>query len=178
MAEVRKLKCKPKTRTIGEVIGVIKANLGSEYVCEANMLGGKAVLLCFEQYYFRCSNYVSLSIMLTETEEWQEVVVAGFGGGDGLLNHPKEICFREVRPHFLGFKGHEPIKTAATVCMAPQSPNLSPAGSQGPWLVCPAQAPWWKQLRRKVGDVPVSLSSSCPFRTQRPVPGSPSNPCF
>ena len=72
------MKCKPKTRTIGEVIGVIKANLGSEYVCEANMLGGKAVLLCFEQYYFRCSNYVSLSIMLTETEECQEVVVAGY----------------------------------------------------------------------------------------------------
>lgn len=86
MAEVRKLNCKPKTRTLGEVIGVIKANLGSEYVCEANMLGGKAVLLCFEQYYFRCSNYVSLSIMLTETEECQEAVVAGFGGGDGLLN--------------------------------------------------------------------------------------------
>ena len=58
MAEVRKLNCKPKTRTLGEVIGVIKANLGSEYICEANMLGGKAVLLCFEQYYFRCSNYI------------------------------------------------------------------------------------------------------------------------
>ena len=86
MAEVRKLICTQKNRSLGEIVGVIKAGLSSEFVCEAKMLNGNAVLLCFEQFYFRCSNYVSLSIMLTENEECQEAVVAGFGGGDGLLN--------------------------------------------------------------------------------------------
>ena len=86
MAEVRKLRCIPRTRSLGEIAGIIKANIGSENVCETPMLGGKAVLLCFEQYYFRCSNYVSLSIMLTENEECQEAVVVGFGGGGGLFN--------------------------------------------------------------------------------------------
>ena len=86
MAEVRKLICKSKSRTFGEIVGAIKADLSSEFVCEANMLEGKAVLLCFEDYYFRCNSYVSLSIMLTENDECQEVVIAGFGGGQGLLN--------------------------------------------------------------------------------------------
>ena len=42
--------------------------------------------VCFEEFYFRCSSYVALSVMLTESEDCQEAVVAGFGGGDGLSN--------------------------------------------------------------------------------------------
>lgn len=86
MAEVKKLRCSAKHRNIGEIVGTIKANLSAEYVCEASMLGGKAVMLCFEEYYFRCNNYVSLSVMISENDDCQEVVIAGFGGGEGLFN--------------------------------------------------------------------------------------------
>ena len=86
MAEVKKLRCTEKTKSLEELSKLLKADLYSEVVCEEKMLNDRVVLLCFEQFYFRCSSYVALSVMLTESEECQEVVVVGFGGGDGLAN--------------------------------------------------------------------------------------------
>ena len=86
MAEVKKLRCTEKNKPLGEICKELKEDLCSEVVCEEKMLNDRAVLLCFEQFYFRCSSYVSLSVMLTESEVCQEAVVAGFGGGDGLAN--------------------------------------------------------------------------------------------
>ena len=77
---------------------------------------------------------------------WEEVVSGSPRGriGASWEGHPgvghELSCCLEPPPQrdlFSGsqaslprFQGHEPIKTAATVCTAPQSPELSPAGSQ------------------------------------------------
>lgn len=86
MAEVMKLRCTGKSKSLEELSKELQSELGSEVVCEEKALDDRALLLCFEQYYFRCSSYVALSVMLIESEECQEAVVAGFGGGDGLAN--------------------------------------------------------------------------------------------
>ena len=86
MAEVKKLSCTEKNKSLGELSKELKADLCSDVVCEEKMMNDRVVLLCFEQFYFRCSSYVALSVMLTESEDCQEAVVAGFGGGDGLSN--------------------------------------------------------------------------------------------
>ena len=43
-------------------------------------------LLNFEKFYFRNGSYAGLTVMLTETEKSQNADIAGFGGGEGLLN--------------------------------------------------------------------------------------------
>ena len=84
MPEVKKLKGSPKTKTLRKLAEDLKAELGAEVVCDEKLLNNKAVLLCLEQYYFRCNNYVALSVMMVENDDCQEVVLAGFAGGDGL----------------------------------------------------------------------------------------------
>ena len=86
MADVRKLKCTEITKSLQEIGRVLKEDLGSEVVCEVKALSDKALLMCFEEYYFRCNNYVALTVLLTESEEGQEAVVASFAGGAGLSN--------------------------------------------------------------------------------------------
>lgn len=86
MAEVKKLRCIKKSKSLEELIQELKADLCSNVVCEEKVLNDNVVLLCFEQFYFRCSSYVALSIMLVENEAFQEAVIAGLGGGDGLAN--------------------------------------------------------------------------------------------
>lgn len=86
MAEVRKLRCNRKINTLGGISKILKNDLGAEVVCEEKLLNDSVLLLCFEEYYFRCSNYVALSVMITESDMYQEAVVAGMGGGDGLAN--------------------------------------------------------------------------------------------
>jgi len=85
MSEVIKLKC-VKARSLEEIAMDVKVELCSELVCEEKVLNDKAVLLCLEEYYFRCSSYVALTVLLTENEDCQEAIVAGFGGGDGISN--------------------------------------------------------------------------------------------
>ena len=84
MPEVKKLKCSLKTKTLMKLAEDLKAELGAEVACDEKLLNNKAVLLCLEQYYFRCNNYVALSVMMVENDDCQEVVLAGFAGGDGL----------------------------------------------------------------------------------------------
>lgn len=84
MPEVKKIKCSPKTKTLMKLAEDLKAELGAEVACHEKLLNNKAVLLCLEQYYFRCNNYVALSVMMVENDDCQEVVLAGFAGGDGL----------------------------------------------------------------------------------------------
>lgn len=86
MAEVKKLRCTEKTKTLGELSEELKSGLWSDVVCEEKRLNDRVILLCVEQFYFRCGGYVSLSVMLIESEEYQEAVVVGFGGGGGLAN--------------------------------------------------------------------------------------------
>ena len=86
MPEIKKLRCAKTTQSLVEISNALKKDLCTELVCEEKVLNDKVILLCFEEYYFRCSSYVSLSVMLAQTEEFQEAVVVGFGGGEGLLN--------------------------------------------------------------------------------------------
>lgn len=86
MAVIISLKCTNKTRSIPELATIIKGAMGSEVVCDKKMLNDKALLLCFEEYYFRCKNYVTVTVMITESEDCQEAVVVGSGGGSGLAN--------------------------------------------------------------------------------------------
>ena len=86
MAEIINLKCTNKTRSLPELAVMIKGAMDSEVVCDKKMLNDKALLLCFEEYYFRCQNYVTVTVMITESEECQEAVVVGSGGGNGLMN--------------------------------------------------------------------------------------------
>ena len=44
----------------------LKAGLMSNFICEEPSCCGNAVLLCFEQYYVRVSNFVSLSVMISQ----------------------------------------------------------------------------------------------------------------
>ncbi len=85
VSEIIKLKC-IKKRKLEEIAMDVKVELCSEIVCEEKVLNDKAVLLCLEDYYFRCSSYVALTVLLSENEECQEAIVAGFGGGDGISN--------------------------------------------------------------------------------------------
>ncbi|MBE6579602.1 MAG: hypothetical protein E7651_07330 [Ruminococcaceae bacterium] len=84
MPEVKRLKCSEKTKTLAELAEDLKAELGAEVACHEKLLNDHAVLLCLEQYYFRCSNYVALSVMMVDNGDCQEAVLAGFAGGDGL----------------------------------------------------------------------------------------------
>ena len=86
MPEVKRLKCSEKIKTLAELAEDLKAELGAEIVCDEKLLNDHAVLLCLEQYYFRCSNYVALSVMMVDNDDCREAVLAGFAGGDGLLN--------------------------------------------------------------------------------------------
>ncbi|MGN0804367.1 MAG: DUF6054 family protein [Candidatus Coproplasma sp.] len=86
MPEVKKLRCANITKTLKELSEELKSGLCSELVCEDKKLNDRVVLLCFEQYYFRCSNYVSLTVMLVDSEDEQEATIIGFGGGGGWLN--------------------------------------------------------------------------------------------
>ena len=86
MAELIKMCCMTPKMSIAQVAEEMKKNLYSEFVCDERRLGACAIMFCFEDFYFRCSSYVGLSIMLTENQMCQEAVIAGFGGGDGLLN--------------------------------------------------------------------------------------------
>ena len=45
-----------------------------------------AILICFEEYYYRVESAVSLTVMLTQEENSQDAFIIGFGGGHGLLN--------------------------------------------------------------------------------------------
>ena len=86
MSNVKKLKCTRKINTIDRICEVIKEDLAAELVCEEKMLNDSVALLCFEEFYFRCKGYVALTVMITESDTYQEAVIAGMGGGDGLAN--------------------------------------------------------------------------------------------
>ena len=64
----------------------LKDVLWSELICEEPVQNSSVLLLCFEQYYFRASNYVSLSVLLSDEAGQARAVIVGSGGGDGLLN--------------------------------------------------------------------------------------------
>lgn len=100
--------------------------------------------------------------------------------------HPKGICFGEVRPHFLGFKGHEPIETAATVCTAPQSSNLNcvpgPSESRpqacrlpGPLACLPSPGSVVEAAQEEGRGRPCIPLLFLPLQNPAPLPGSPSN---
>lgn len=55
-------------------------------ICRVQKAGGKAILICFEEYYYRVESAVSLTVMLTQEENSQDAFIIGFGGGHGLLN--------------------------------------------------------------------------------------------
>ena len=86
MAERIKLRCTNKNTSICALADEIKESLAAEFVCDERRLNDTVIMLCLEEYYFRCSSYVSLSILLIEDTMYQEAVIIGFGGGEGLLN--------------------------------------------------------------------------------------------
>ena len=86
MSCVNKLKCSRKINTLERICEVLKEDLTAELVCEEKMLDDRVALLCFEEFYFRCKSYVALTVMITENDTYQEAVVAGMGGGEGLAN--------------------------------------------------------------------------------------------
>lgn len=89
MAEVihmRKTKCDMELESIAEEIC---NEIGAELITkEVINLGGdkKTVMIAFEEYFFRISQYVSLNMMLTDDGNEQSAVVIGSGGGSGLSN--------------------------------------------------------------------------------------------
>ena len=86
MAEIIKMTCTIKNKTILQIADELKEAESAELVCDERKMNDGVIMLCFEEFYFRCSSYVGLSVLLTEDESGQEAVIAGFGGGDGLLN--------------------------------------------------------------------------------------------
>ena len=86
MADVIKMRCVNKSKELSVLADELKEALVSELVCDERRLNDYMIMLCFEEFYFRCSSYVGLSIVLTEDSDSQDVIIAGFGGGDGLLN--------------------------------------------------------------------------------------------
>ena len=86
MAAIRKLKCVYKTNTISRIGQKLEEAIGAELACSERMMNNNAILLCFEDFYYRNKGYTALTIAITENERMQEAVVVGFGGGDGMLN--------------------------------------------------------------------------------------------
>ena len=86
MAEIKKLRNIFKNNTLNKISKAVQEAIGAEVVCEETLMNDSAMLLCFEDFYFRNKSYTALSIMLTESDGFQEAVVVGFGGGEGLLN--------------------------------------------------------------------------------------------
>jgi len=89
MAEVRHMK---KTKgdvelesMAEEICDAIGAELITKDVVDLGE-GKKSVLIAFEEYFFRNSQYASLNIMLTDDGYVQTAVVVGSGGGSGLTN--------------------------------------------------------------------------------------------
>lgn len=86
MAEIIKMCCYTKSESLSELADKIINNLSSEIVCNERKMNDSVILLCFETYYFRCSSYVGLSILLTEETSAYSALIVGFSGGSGLLN--------------------------------------------------------------------------------------------
>ena len=78
-----------KIRDVSELLkNSINEGINAQLVSEVFRTAGSAeiILLNFEKFYFRNGSYAGLTVMLTETEESQTADIAGFGGGEGLLN--------------------------------------------------------------------------------------------
>lgn len=60
----------------------------AEKVLEERSTPGNAeiILLVYEKYYMRNGSYASLTVQLTDDGTRQTAVLAGSGGGEGLLN--------------------------------------------------------------------------------------------
>lgn len=43
-------------------------------------------MLCFERYYFRINGFVSLSILLTESDDGEEAEIVSFGAAGGVID--------------------------------------------------------------------------------------------
>lgn len=86
MAELIKMRSVSVTKPVSQIADEVKSVMSAELVCDERKLNDRVVILCFEEFYLRCSSYVGLSVMLTEDDAGQEAVIAGFGGGDGFLN--------------------------------------------------------------------------------------------
>ena len=84
MGNVVKMKCSSRLETLDIIADKMKEEFWTESVCDER--NDKAILLCFEEYYFRVSSYVALTLMFTEDDNGQYVVIAGMGGGSGLSN--------------------------------------------------------------------------------------------
>ena len=59
-----------------------------ELIClkERRGMGGQAILLSCEKYFFRNGSYASLNVMFTEFDGVQTADIVGSGGGEGLFN--------------------------------------------------------------------------------------------
>ncbi len=89
MANVFKLKNMSPKEKIIELAETIKDNFDGELVCcECQDLNDntKVLVMNYEQFYFRVSSYVGLTIVITEYNGMQTALITGFGGGGGLLN--------------------------------------------------------------------------------------------
>ena len=89
MAEVVSMIRTDVTTPIENVTERIKRDIGAELITDTRVElgeGKKAIFLGFEEYYFRVSNYVTLSIMLTDDQNVQTATIMGAGGGSGIFN--------------------------------------------------------------------------------------------
>lgn len=83
MAYITKLKA-VKTRSLIEIVEILKGRMCAEadVVWEEKHMDQNFVVLCFEQYYYRCKNYVALTAIISEKDDNQEAVLVGSGGGN------------------------------------------------------------------------------------------------
>ncbi len=86
MSEIIIMSCNNKKLSLSEIADIVRTKLEAEVVWDERQLDNRAIMLCFEDYYFRSGGYVSLSVMLIDNDNCQEAVVVGSGGGAGLEN--------------------------------------------------------------------------------------------
>lgn len=77
-----------KQTTIQHLSNLLKNDTDAELVSESLRTSDSmsVVLLTFEKYYFRNGSYASLTVMLTESRDFQTADIIGSGGGEGLFN--------------------------------------------------------------------------------------------
>ena len=100
-----------KQTTIQHISNIIKNDINAELVSESLRTSDSmnVILLTFEKYYFRNGSYASLSVMLTESSDFQTADIIGSGGGEGLFNFSlgANSNFAEITANILeqnGFK--------------------------------------------------------------------------
>jgi len=86
MSEIYNMQKTKDLYSLSEVANELERKIATEVICKVIKASDNAIMLVMEQYYFRVKNYATLTVLLSQENEYQDAVVVGAGGGSSLSN--------------------------------------------------------------------------------------------